>query len=84
MAESSSNTASLGCGTLIFIALIVMIFGNQNDDLAREVRGLRADVQSLADEVGELRKQQDAEALPIQVEPGGAKLDGSTAPGGHE
>ena len=56
MSESSGNTASLGCGTLILIALIVLIFGNKNDDLTGEIRSLRQDVQKLSNEVRDLRE----------------------------
>ena len=52
---------SLGCGTLILIALIVLIFGGRGvDDLQREVRALRS-------EVGELKKSVDAQAGEIKV-----------------
>ena len=40
--------ATLGCGTLVLIALIVIIFGNMGGkDAADQVRGLRSDVQKL-------------------------------------
>jgi hypothetical protein len=43
-----THQVSLGCGTLILIALIVMIFsGRGNDDLERDVERLRGDVQAL-------------------------------------
>jgi hypothetical protein len=39
---------SLGCGTLILIALIVLIFGRAGTgDLERELRGLRSEVSEL-------------------------------------
>ena len=39
---------SLGCGTLIIIALIVMFLaGGKNDDLKEEVQGLRGEVAQL-------------------------------------
>jgi len=52
----SDQPVSLGCGTLILIALIVLIFSNDNDDQGRELRDLRSDVQALTEEVSELRK----------------------------
>ena len=52
---------SLGCGTLILIALIVLMFGRGGTgDLEREVRGLRA-------EVGELKKAVEAQTSQINA-----------------
>lgn len=56
---------SLGCGTLILIALIVLIFGRGNtNELERQVDALRTDVQQLrttieeqSQQIQELRKQ---------------------------
>lgn len=47
--SDSNNKVSLGCGTLILIAVIVLIFGNANNDkdLLREVRRLQSDVRAL-------------------------------------
>lgn len=43
--ENRSHQVSLGCGTLILIALIVMFFSNRNtSDLAPEVNRLRSEV----------------------------------------
>jgi Tfp pilus assembly protein PilO len=54
------NKASLGCGTLILIALIVMIFGNANsgDDkkLSDQLNSLKTEIGSLK---SELNKQSD-------------------------
>jgi len=49
MAENArTQQVSLGCGTLILIALIVLIFsGRGTGDLEREVRALRSDVAEL-------------------------------------
>ena len=42
------QTVSLGCGTLILIAIIVMIFSNSSDqDVERELRQLKSEVQQL-------------------------------------
>lgn len=62
MAEDArAQRVSLGCGTLILIALIVLIFGGRGTgDLEREARGLRA-------EVGELRKAVDAAAGEVRA-----------------
>lgn len=52
---------SLGCGTLILIALIVMMFSGGGD------RSLRRDVQALRAEVAELKKSVDAQSAEIKV-----------------
>ena len=50
-----NNRASLGCGTLILIALIVMIFGNSNrhgdDQTERQLADLRSEISNLKAEV---------------------------------
>jgi Sec-independent protein translocase protein TatA len=52
--ERRTQQVSLGCGTLILIALIVLFFsGRGTGDIEREVRGLRS-------EVGELKKEVEA------------------------
>lgn len=51
---------SLGCGTLILIAVIVLIFGRAGTgDVEREVRGLRS-------EVGELKKAVEGQSAEIR------------------
>jgi hypothetical protein len=56
----SSQTVNLGCGTMILIALIVLIFSNRGrDDITRELRGLRTDVT-------ELRKAVDAQTTVLK------------------
>jgi hypothetical protein len=61
MAEGNRNEqVSLGCGTLILIALIVLFFSGRGvDDLERQVHGLRADV-------AELKKVIEAQTNKIQ------------------
>jgi hypothetical protein len=44
-AVNQSNTAQLGCGTLILIAIIVLLFSG------------RGEVKNLQNEIGELRNQ---------------------------
>ncbi len=61
--ENRTQHVTLGCGTLILIALIVMIFGGGSHgvvDLEREVRGLRSDV-------NELRKAVESQTRQIQT-----------------
>ena len=47
------QTTSLGCGTLILIAIIVAVFSTVGDDDG--VRGLRGDIRDLEVQVKELR-----------------------------
>jgi Sec-independent protein translocase protein TatA len=56
-----TSQASLGCGTLILIALIVMIFsGRGASELEREVQGLRS-------EINELKKSVDAQSNELKM-----------------
>ncbi len=49
---------SLGCGTLILIVLIVLIFGNLGSkDVEREVRGLRQEVVELRRAISDQEEQ---------------------------
>ena len=65
--ENRTQQVSLGCGTLILIALIVLIFsGRIPENLDRDIKALRTDVQELkkaiddqADEIRELQQQLD-------------------------
>ena len=51
--------ASLGCGTLILIAIIVILFSGHkdHDKLENEIRDLTREVQSLKQEVSSLRNE---------------------------
>ncbi len=53
MAQNPDNKVSLGCGTLILIAVIVAIFsgGNKTRDLSSEVSNLRDQVRALESQV---------------------------------
>jgi hypothetical protein len=63
--ENRTQQVSLGCGTLILIALIVLIFGGGGgsevkrklDDLQREVRQLRTSVEAQTTEIQQLRER---------------------------
>jgi hypothetical protein len=57
---AKGQEVSLGCGTLVLIALIVLFFsGRGTSDLEREVRRLRS-------EVGDLKKAVEAQSAEIQ------------------
>jgi Sec-independent protein translocase protein TatA len=50
--ENRTQQASLGCGTLILIALIVLIFsGRGTGDLEREIHALKNEVRGLRNSV---------------------------------
>ena len=56
--DNRGQQASLGCGTLILIALIVLIFSRQNnDELNQEIKGLEAEVVQLKQAVEEQTNQ---------------------------
>jgi len=58
--EKRTQHATLGCGTLILIALIVLFFGRPGlTDLEREVRLLRS-------EVGDLKKAIESQTNEIK------------------
>jgi len=62
MPDTDRNQAvSLGCGTLILIALIVVFFSNRGND------DVKAEISSLRSEVGELRKAIDAQTAQLKA-----------------
>lgn len=67
MAENgNSNGVTLGCGSLILIALIVIIFsGGSSKEVKEEVKKLQAQVQTLQTDVKALQKSVDD--LPARI-----------------
>ena len=61
MEDKRVQHVGLGCGTLILIALIVLIFGGGN------VGDLRRDVQGLSTEVRNLKTSVDSQTEQIRV-----------------
>jgi cell division protein FtsB len=58
MPDNQQTTVSLGCGTLILIALIVLIFSQgASDDVRREIQMLRQEVQSLTQSIKALEAE---------------------------
>jgi hypothetical protein len=53
--NSQSNTAQLGCGTLILIAIIVIIFSGRS-----EVKNLQNEIRELRNQVTRLEAKVDA------------------------
>jgi len=45
--DAGRAPVSLGCGTLILIAIIVAIFSNGSNDDSAAIRGLQKDIQAL-------------------------------------
>lgn len=78
LSENSNQSVSLGCGTLILIAVIVMIFSNNRSDLDNQINGLRSDMNALTVEIRTLRQtltiQKQAEA-PLQQIPVESNLE---------
>ena len=72
MAGDRRDTVQLGCGTLILIAIIVLIFsgGNSNQQLARDVRSLRQEVLVLQEKIDILTHALEA-IQPSQTPPQG-------------
>ena len=59
--SSPNNKASLGCGTFILIALIVIIFGNANRDVDKDLKqqlgSIQSDVGSLESNLSGLKSE---------------------------
>jgi len=73
MSDSKSDKGvQLGCGTLIVIALIVMIFsgGRDTDKILKSVNELNAKVERLEQKIDELSKRADGQIVP---KPAGAR-----------
>jgi hypothetical protein len=62
MSDVTSNKAELGCGTMILIALIVLIFSN----CGNKVGDLRNDVQALTKQVEVLQQKVDSLSRTIE------------------
>ena len=78
-----SQQVSLGCGTLILIALIVLIFGRgHNDEVEREVqnlsstiRQLQTAVESQGDQIKALRQTLEAMEAKTPKDAGAEKKE---------
>lgn len=57
---ANSNTVQLGCGTLILIALIVLIFSNpKSEDLGNRLETLRKEVQQNQQTLEEIKTEME-------------------------
>ena len=64
----SSQKASLGCGTLILIAIIVLIFGNAgNEELSQDMQQLRQQVSGLDSSVQQLETALQEQSRQLKV-----------------
>jgi hypothetical protein len=73
---AQGQEVSLGCGTLVLIALIVLIFsGRGSSDVEREVRRLRSEVTDLKKAV----EAQSAEIRQLRDQLPPAKAEGDKA-----
>ena len=63
-----NDKVGLGCGTLILIVLIVMIFGNMgSQDLVPEIHKLQKSVQGLELKIGDLENKIDQQTQNIEA-----------------
>ena len=53
----SKQPVSLGCGTLILIAVIVSIFSNSNSELKVQLGGMETNVRNLKEQLGGLQTE---------------------------
>lgn len=64
----NQSKVSLGCGTLILIALIVIIFGNMGGrDATQQVNNLEQQVVKLSQAVEKLQAQLDDQSKKLEV-----------------
>lgn len=80
MAQPTDNKVSLGCGTLILIALIVIIFSRSGDEkrALREIRQLRNEVRNLSNQASAVPSgslQESVDALKRSVDAQSAQIE---------
>lgn len=69
----SNRSVQLGCGTLILIIIIVVVFGNvAAQDLQRDMAALRDEMRALRDSVQVLRKTVEDLRETVAPAPGAA------------
>ena len=65
---NQNDKVSLGCGTLILIVLIVMIFGNMgSQNLEPQIHSLRKSIQELELKIGNLENKIDQQMQNIEA-----------------
>ncbi len=70
MADDKRDTVQLGCGTLILIAIIVLIFsgGSRTEELNRDVKSLRQEVLVLQEKIDTLTHALVPAEAPPQIQ----------------
>ncbi len=64
----NSQKANLGCGTLILIAIIVLVFGNTgNEELSQDMQQLRQQVSGLDTSVQQLETALQAQSRQLKL-----------------
>ena len=64
----NSQKANLGCGTLILIAIIVLIFGNAgNEELSQDMQQLRQQASGLNTSVQQLETELQEQSRQLKV-----------------
>ncbi len=64
----NSQKANLGCGTLILIAIIVLIFGNAgNEEMSQDMQQLRQQVSGLNTSVQQLETALQEQSRQLKV-----------------
>ena len=67
MAMNRDETVSLGCGTLIIIALIVMFLGNANQqDLAARINEMQKNIDALTESIRRIENKLDEQTKDIE------------------
>jgi len=63
-----NQQVSLGCGTLILIALIVLILGNTgSEEVMKEIEALRRETRELAESIDRLHREVGEVKLLLEV-----------------
>jgi len=70
MADGTNNNVQLGCGTLIIIAIIVMIFSGGND-----TKKLRGQLDEVNGKIDRLEKKIDDLSQRLGQPPAGAAIE---------
>jgi peptidoglycan hydrolase CwlO-like protein len=65
--DTRTHQVSLGCGTLILIALIVMFFSNRsNNDVSSEITALKSEITGLKSQLSEIKTAIEAQTNEIK------------------
>jgi cell division protein FtsL len=62
-----SNKVSLGCGTLILIAIIVLIFSSHGNDLGPDIQQLKTSIEQQRGRINELEMKIDRQTQTLDT-----------------